>query len=98
MQDHEEKILVTEHHQRRAHPISRTDDRASVELYKVECAARIKLYKVQCKLFSRGALPCPPVMPDFDRQRGCCGTDGAGVRGCAKAVRCEACMYRGYWD
>lgn len=68
MQEQEEKIVVTEHTRsaiRRDYLSCRADDKARIELYKVQCAARIKLYKVQCKLFGSGALPCPPAVPDF---------------------------------
>lgn len=80
MPEHEEKILDTGRGVsrrelanlavKREYFARRANDKARIELFKVECQSRIQLYKVQCKLFRNGNLLSPPTIPDFTNDLG----------------------------
>lgn len=52
---------------KREYLAQRANDKARIDLFKVECQSRITLYKVQCKLFRSGNLLSLPPIPDFQQ-------------------------------
>lgn len=75
MPEQEEKIPDTEHRVsrrqlanlalKREYLARRFNDKARIDLFKVEYQSRITLYKVLCKLFGKGNLLSLPPIPDF---------------------------------